>query len=179
VDALSQYADVEPHWRKTAIITAAIAAIELIALVVIALAFIAKPFADEAVREAKGKTKAAAAAKPEEAAPEPAAAVKTGSLVAKLSRENTSVLVLNGNGITGVAGAAAERVSTLDYPIAGVGDAARRDFPRTIVMYRSGFAGEAERLARDLRLGRGHAVPLDGMRPADLAGAKLALIIGG
>jgi hypothetical protein len=45
-------------------------------------------------------------------------------------------------------------------------------------MFRPGYQGEAERLARDLDLGANRAIPLDGMRPADLGRAKLVLILG-
>ena len=48
--------------------------------------------------------------------------------------------------------------------------------PRTIVMYRAGYEAEAARLARDLRV---RVVrPLDGLRPAQLMGSHLVLILG-
>jgi hypothetical protein len=163
-------------------IVSAIAAVELVALIVVALAFMAKPFADDA--EAKPKTAATEAANSTApgapAGAQSAAAAKPSEppVVAELSRTKTPVLVLNGNGIAGAAGATALRVKALRYPVAGIGDASRRDFPRTIVMYRPGYQGEAERLARDLDLGASRAVPLDGMRPADLGRAKLVLVLG-
>ena len=43
-------------------------------------------------------------------------------------------------------------------------------------MYRPGFEQEADRLANDVHVRR--VVPLDGMRPGELQGAHLALIIG-
>jgi hypothetical protein len=44
-------------------------------------------------------------------------------------------------------------------------------------MYRRGFKGEAQRLARDLGV---HVVsPLDGVRPGQLHGAQAVLILGG
>jgi hypothetical protein len=98
--------------------------------------------------------------------------------VAELPRAKTHVLVLNGNGLAGAAGQLAAVVRAMRYPVAGIADASRRDFPRTIVMYRSGFRGEAERLAKDLGLARNRSMPLDGMRPAELGGAQLALIVG-
>jgi hypothetical protein len=67
---------------------------------------------------------------------------------------------------------------SLRYQVAGVSDAARRDFPRTIVMFRPGFRGEADRLAKDLGMTVSRAVPLDGMRPGELSGAQLVLIVG-
>ena len=46
-------------------------------------------------------------------------------------------------------------------------------------MYRPGLRGEALRLARDLGLEPGRAVPLDGLRASQLRGAKLVLVVGG
>jgi hypothetical protein len=43
-------------------------------------------------------------------------------------------------------------------------------------MYRPDFAGEAKRFARDLNLGL--VEPLDGMRPAQLHGAQIVVILG-
>lgn len=151
--------------------TAVIAALELVALVVVALAFIAKPLAADSAAKARSAKGEQAAAETAPVAEEPPTAA--------LPRSKTGVLVLNGNGVSGAAAAAARKVRSLDYPVTGVGDAARRDVPRTIVMYREGFAGEALRLARDLGLGAKRAVPLDGLRAVDLQGATLALVIGG
>jgi len=50
------------------------------------------------------------------------------------------------------------------------------DFSRTLVMYRRGYAAEGLRLAHDLHLRI--VSPLDGMRPAQLMGAHLVLIVG-
>jgi hypothetical protein len=44
-------------------------------------------------------------------------------------------------------------------------------------MFRPGFEREARRLAKDLGVRR--VVPLDGMRPAELQGAHVALVVGG
>src|SRR5205807_9771660 len=67
--------------------------------------------------------------------------------VARLSRTQTGILVLNGNGRAGAAGAQSARARALGYRIAGVGNAARHDYARTIVMYRPGYRPEALRLA--------------------------------
>jgi hypothetical protein len=177
--AFSTYGEPRTRWRTAAIVTAAIAALELVALAIVALAFIAKPFADDqkpasakAAPAATGKSGTTGQSTAARKAPPPPA-------VARLPRVKTPVLVLNGNGVSGAAATAAERIATLHYPISGIADASRRDFPRTIVMYRPGLRGEAERLARDLGLRRERAVPLDGMRPAELGRARLALILGG
>ena len=187
--SLPRFSEPTPGWRRTALVALVVAAVELVALVVVALAFIAKPFAGSADEAAQPATRSPAAAT--EPAPgdaqrteaRPAASPQEGPssappAVAELPRARTRVLVLNGNGFAGAAGQMAAVVRALRYPVSGVGDAARRDFPRTIVMYRKGFRGEAERLAKDLGLPRERAVPLDGMRPADLRGAQLAVIVG-
>jgi hypothetical protein len=182
--SLPRFSEPTSGWRRAALITGVIAAVELVALVVVALAFVAKPFADSPaepanaatpqVETAKGSGKPAAET---EAAPAPKPASQAPA-VAELPRSKTHVLVLNGNGLAGAAGQLAAVVRAMRYPVAGIADAARRDFPRTIVMYRSGFRGEAERLAKDLGLARNRSMPLDGMRPAELGGAQLALIVG-
>ena len=94
-----------------------------------------------------------------------------------LARGETSVLVLNGNGISGAASETAEQVRSRNYLIAGTENAPSTDYPRSIVMFRPGFEREARRLAKDLGIRR--VMPLDGMRPAELQGAHVALIIGG
>jgi hypothetical protein len=184
--SLPRFSEPTSGWRRAALITGVIAAVELVALVVVALAFVAKPFADSPAEPAQaasapqaaeeGKDSAKPAAEPA-AAPTPKPPTQAPA-VAELPRASTHVLVLNGNGLAGAAGQLAAVVRALRYPVAGIADAARRDFPRTIVMYRNGFRGEAERLAKDLGLARGRSMPLDGMRPADLGGAQLALIVG-
>ena len=87
------------------------------------------------------------------------------------------LVVLNGNGRQGAAAEAAAHVTSRGYKVGAVANAPRQDYPQTIVMYRRGFEGEGRRLARDL--GVGVVGPLDGMRPAQLHGAKAVLILGG
>ena len=159
-------------WRAAALLAAGVATIELLLLVVIGLAWAAKPFAAGAT--ADEPRRAAAAAKP--AASAPAAPAKEAA-AASLPRSETSVIVFNGNGIPGAAGRAAGLVRSLDYLIAGTGNARRTDFRRSLVIYRPGYKGEALRLAADLRVKR--VAPLDGMSAAELEGAHVALIVGG
>ena len=89
----------------------------------------------------------------------------------KLTRAQTSVLVLNGNGIAGAASAASTRVGALGYRIGGVGNTARRTDGRSVVMYRQGFEAEALRLGRDLHVTM--VGPLDGLRSSELGKARL------
>jgi LytR cell envelope-related transcriptional attenuator len=95
--------------------------------------------------------------------------------VAKRPRGKTVVLVLNGNGRTGAAAAAASRVQRRGYKVGTVTNAPRQ-VPRSIVMYRPGFAGEGRRLGKDL--GVRFVTPLDGMRRGQLGRAQLVFIVG-
>jgi hypothetical protein len=151
-------------WRRATIAVTAIAAIELIALAAIAIVLLGNPLAGH-LRET-----AAAAGTPRERAQQP-----TSSKKEALARNEISVMVLNGNGLAGAAHAAAEEVSTRGYLVGNVGNA-EGTTPRTLVMYRPGYAAEGTRLARDLRVRL--VRPLDGMRPSQLMGAHLVLILG-
>jgi LytR cell envelope-related transcriptional attenuator len=189
-----------PQWRAAALVAAAIAAVELLLLVVASVAIFGKPFADSV--EKKAQTSAAhakathtraphAKATPANATHAKAAAEKAPKVAhrakpkpvappanaAQLPRGKTTVLVLNGNGHTGAAGEAASVIHSVGYRISATGNARRMDFPRSIVMFRPGFKGEAQRLAKDVRVTS--VTPLDGMRPSDLGGAQLVLIVGG
>src|SRR5204863_8392280 len=95
---------------------------------------------------------------------------------AKHSRAQTKLLVLNGNGRTGVAHEEAAKLQSLGYGIAAAADAHRHDYATSLVMYRPGFRPEGVRLARDLHVGV--VGPLDGVSPATLRGGQLAVILG-
>jgi LytR cell envelope-related transcriptional attenuator len=161
-------------WRTATLLACSVAALELVLLIVLGGALIAK----EAAAPDRPRANAARHAAPAQAT---ATTNSTRRVVppapaAKLNRSKLRVLVLNGNGRHGAAGAAADRLRHRGYRIGGVTNAQRMDYARSLVMYRRGFAGEGARLARDLRV----AVvgPLDGMRPAQLRGAQLVLIVG-
>ena len=149
-------------WRTIAVIVAGIATLELLALVVTATALVAKPVAKHA---------RAAAAKH---ASTPTAKVPVRPL---LARRLVTITVLNGNGVAGAAADAASRVRARGYKIRKVGNAPRSGYGRSVVMYRAGFRPEALRLGRDL--GIALVSPLDGLRASNLAGAKLAVVLGG
>jgi hypothetical protein len=86
------------------------------------------------------------------------------------------VMVLNSNGIHGVAHQLAARVQSAGYPIAYVGNAQKRGLP-TIVQYAKGYGPAARKLAR--LVGNVQFVtPLDGITPAQAGKAKLIIILG-
>jgi hypothetical protein len=144
-----------------------VAALELVVLVVLGVALLAEPVSRHVTRAAEQKVLAPVVKKPE---------VKPAAGAPKLTRGQTSVLVLNGNGRPGAAATAAERVRGIGYTIGSVGNAPRSDFTRSLVMYRPGHEAEGKRLARDLHLKI--VGPLDGLKPRELLGAHVALVIG-
>lgn len=160
-------------WRLAALVAGAIAAIELVVLLAIGGGALAGAITDRL--DVAAKEHALAPAKnPERAAAakhKPAAAAKPD-----LPRRRTVIRVLNGNGRTGAAASAASRVRGRGYKIAFVGNAAHTDYARSLVMYKPGFVGEAERFARDLHIRS--VGPLDGVRPRELGRAHIVFILG-
>ena len=161
-------------WRTAAYVAGAIAAIELLLLLVIGGGALVHSLSERLQLEAR-KT-VAAPAKTQGAQGKPAARKLASVAPAKRPRSKTTVLVLNGNGQTGAAAATASRVQKRGYRIGRVGNAPRSDFTRSLVMYRPGFAGEGHRLAKDLRVKL--VGPLDGMRLRDLGRAQVVFILG-
>src|SRR5438105_526834 len=92
------------------------------------------------------------------------------------TRAQTKVLVLNGNGRTGVAHEEAAKLQSLGYDIAGAADAHRHDYATSLVMYRPGYRPEGVRLAHDLHVSV--VGPLDGVSVSALHGGQLAVILG-
>lgn len=150
-------------WRRATIAVSAVAAFELLLLAAIGIMVFGNPLATH-IRES-----AAAAATPPKRSTAPA------PKRALLARNETSVMVLNGNGQAGAAHAAADRVQARGYLLGNVGNA-ESVTPHTLIMFRPGYDGEARRLAHDLRVRI--VRPLDGMRPSQLLGAHLVLILG-
>jgi LytR cell envelope-related transcriptional attenuator len=162
-------------WRTATLVACAVAALELLLLIVLGGALIAKEAAAPSLRPKARASKAAAAKQPAVVHRPKPVPVKAPP-VAELSRSKVKVLVLNGNGRQGAAGAAADRLRRRGYRISAVTNAQRMDYARSLVMYRRGFDGEGVRLGRDL--GISLVGPLDGMRPAQLQGAHVVLIVG-
>jgi hypothetical protein len=157
-------------WRTAAYVAGAIALFELLLLLLLGGGALV-----EAV-SARVQVAAKEAARPEAVKPQPVAQRPGKPAVAKTPRGKIAVIVLNGNGRTGAAAAAATRVKRRGYKIRAVGNAPRSDFARSLVMFRPGFAGEGRRFARDL--GVRQVAPLDGMRLRDLRGAHVVYILG-
>jgi len=152
------------RWRTATIVASGFAALELVLLLIIGIALLSKPLSAHA-REA-GITHATGIAQAP-SRPEPKRAT--------LSRGETSVLVLNGNGVDGAAAAAASRVRARGYSVAATGNAAQ-SYGQSVVMYRPGRRPEAQRLARDL--GVAIVGPLDGVSLRQLLGAQLVVVLG-
>jgi LytR cell envelope-related transcriptional attenuator len=162
-------------WRTATIVASLIAAVELFALAGFAVALFGQPTLDWL----RGATERSAAPAVKTRAPAAVAKPAARSLppaAPKLARTETSVLVLNGNGVAGAAAAAGELVRHKGYVVAAVGNATRSDYRRSIVMYRPGYAPEAARFARDIRVKI--VSPLDGLRLRDLMGAHVAVVLG-
>jgi hypothetical protein len=171
---LDQELAVQP-WQRATLLLALVAAFELELLIVAGGALLAKPGAHHAA--AKQPQVAAVAEKPAAQRVKPAAPAKHAAAAAQLPRGKVKLVVLNGNGRQGAAADAAARVEHRGYHVGLVANAPHHDYPQSIVMYRRGFEGEGQRLARDLGV---HVVsPLDGMKPAQLHGAQAVLILGG
>jgi len=161
---MEQAHDLIRPWRRATIAVSAVAALELMVLAAIGIVLLGNPITRH-FRES-----AAAAA-----APPKRTAAATPAKKPTLPRGETSVMVLNGNGQAGAAHSAADRVQAHGYMLGDVGNAPSIT-AHTLVMFRPGYEAEGRRLARDLhvRIVR----PLDGMRPTQLLGAHLVLILG-
>ena len=171
VPAVSAHELVRP-WRKATLVASSIAVVELVLLLGAGVLLLAKPLSHAIQRQAE----AAAFPPAKKAAPAGARRATTSAAVPKLSREQTSVIVFNGNGHSGAAGQGAARVHALGYVVAGTGNARRQDYATTVIMYKPSYRAEALRLARDLHVKV--VGPLDGMKPDALQGGQLAMIIG-
>jgi LytR cell envelope-related transcriptional attenuator len=164
--SIPQPLDLAHPWRTRAIIAGAVAAVELLVLLIAGIVLVA-PALGRHVRQA-ATVKALAPAAPEKHA--------TKREQPTLSRSETSVLVLNGNGRAGAAAAEAARIRGLGYMIGGVGNAPQTTYGRSVVMYRPGFRPEAVRLAHDARIAI--VTSLDGLRRSQLQGAHVAVVLG-
>lgn len=155
-------------WRTATLVATAVAAFELVLLLILGVALLGQPLSERMRDTAQDRSLGITTS----AKPKP----KIGSSVPSLARSETAVIVLNGNGVAGAAHEAASRVESRGYSVGHVGNANRTDFTRSLVMYRPGNRGEALRLARDLRIKI--VGPLDGMTARELMGAHVAVVVG-
>jgi hypothetical protein len=154
------------RWRTATIVVSALAALELAVLVAIGVTVLGKSVA----HRVQGAALAKAAGVQPVTKPGPPGKPR-------LTRGDTDVLVLNGGGVTGAAGIAADSLRGRGYRITTVGNAKKQSSAaRTLVMYRPGYRAEAARLAKDVQTPI--VAPLDGMRPAALMGAQVVLVVG-
>lgn len=151
-------------WRRATILVTTVAGIELVLIAGLSVALLGNPLA----RHLQASAKAAGEPIRRTEAPRPAHKPT-------LPRNDVSVMVLNANGRAGAAHAAADRIRARGYVIGNVGNSPHPS-PRTLIMYRPGYATEAARLGRDLRIRT--VRPLDGMRPAQLMGSHVLVILG-
>ena len=142
-------------WRRATVVAAGIAIVELTLVIALTVVLVSREDGTAAVAPARKAAKQS---------------------VHVLPRAKTRVLVLNGNGRPGAAGAMALKLRGFTYRVAAVGNASRSDYGRSVVLYRPGREREARRLARDLALKL--VGPLDGMGRAKLHGAHVALVLG-
>jgi len=171
MDAPLAASDLVRPWRTATLVASLVAAVELVLLLALAFLLFAKPISHAVQRHAQD----AAFAPPKKSAKAVQVTVPKLTLP-KLTRGETTVLVLNGNGRAGAAAGEAAKLSALGYPVRGKGNAKRQDYATSVVMYRAGYRAEGARLARDLHVKV--VGPLDGLKPAALQGAKLAIILG-
>ena len=87
-----------------------------------------------------------------------------------------SVLVLNGNGVSGAAGSEAASILAWGYRHAIPTDAPSVDYARSLVLYRPGWQREAERLAREVRIPT--VATLDGRLAPEYAHVPLLVVLG-
>ncbi len=178
VDHYAPTHDLAQPWRTRTLIVTGIATLELVVLVAVGVALLGKGWFQHAhAAAAQSATHHAAPA----AGPKPSPPAKTALRISAparpmMPRGHTGLLVLNGNGLGGAAGAEARALRAHGYPVVGVANAKRADYAASIVMYRPGYEREARRAAHDV--GIPIVTALDGVLPSQLRSAKLLIIVG-
>jgi hypothetical protein len=158
-------------WRRATIAASVIAAAELILLLGAGALLLAKPVSHVIKRHAIATARVAPSKQLAKAIKQMSAPPGKAH-----ARAGLKIMVFNGNGRSGAAGAAADSLHHLGYRIAGTANARRQDYATSVVMYKPGYRAEGMRLARDLHvkvLG-----PLDGVGVRALHGGQLAVIVG-
>jgi len=155
-------------WRTATIVVGALAAVELAALITIGAVHLAPKHRHGVASAPVQAVKATQLIRARQVATLPSHPLRP--------RGRVRVLVLNGNGVSGAAATAAQRLQLEGYRLGGAGNAPRHDYARSMIMYVPGWSKEARRLGRDtgVRL----VAPLDGLRKAQLKGSKIVLLLG-
>ncbi len=156
-------------WRTATLVASLVAAVELILLLGAGVLILAKPLSRVVRRHAEAAAFAPAKKHAE-------VAQKSVVALPKLTRTETGVYVLNGNGRSGAAASEARKLSAFGYRVPGTGNAKRQDYATTVVMFKRGYEAEGRRLARDLHVKI--VGPLDGLKPAALHGGQVAILLG-
>jgi hypothetical protein len=159
-------------WRTATLVASLVAAIELVLLLVAGTLLLAKPLS----RAMRHHAEAAALAPAKKAAKKVHIAKQPVVTLPRLTRDQTKVFVLNGNGRSGAAASEAGKLQSLGYRVSATGNAARTDYATTVVMYKRGYISDAHRLARDMHIKV--VGPLDGLKPLAMKGAQLAIVLG-
>ena len=159
-------------WRTATLVASLVAAVELVLLLVAGTLLLAKPLSRAMRHHAE-----ATAFAPKKTAPAKVHVAKQPVVtMPRLTRDETKVYVLNGNGRSGAAAAEAGKLQSLGYRVSATGNAARSDYATTVVLFKRGYIGDAHRLARDLHIRI--VGPLDGLKPLAMKGAQLAIVLG-
>ena len=159
-------------WRAVAVVVGGVALLELVALIAIGLSQLAPHHSSGVAGSQAGTTAAAPAHLQHVQAP----VVRSIPTTPLRPRSHVRVLVLNGNGVGGAAATQAAGLQSQGYEIGGATNAQRHDYARSMVMFVPGWIKEARRLARDT--GVRTVAPLDGLRPAQLKGSAVVLLLG-
>ena len=159
-------------WRTATAVLAVVATVELVGLLALAGVRLI-PSLHPAARATAPAASVPAAHPPTVARVHP---LRVAPAHALRPVSQVSVLVLNGNGRTGAAGSEAQRIIGAGYRHATPADAPNHDYAHSIVLFAPGYELEGKRLARKLRVGI--VGPLDGMRPSQLKGSQLVVILG-
>ena len=166
----AQHLPREFPWKTAAVVVGVVAALELVALIGIGATRLAAPVRAHAV---------ASATHPAAAAARPAVHARIPKIPSHplRPRGKLSVLVLNGNGISGAAGSEATTLQTLGYGASRSANAPRHDYARSMVLFVPGYLKEARRLGHDAHVGI--VSVLDGLPKAQLRGSQLVVVLGG
>ena len=81
------------------------------------------------------------------------ARLRAGESMLNVDPSELSVRVLNGNGVSGSAGAMADKLETMGYSVLGVGDAERKNFASTTVLVRPDTQAFGEMIVDQLGFG--------------------------